>query len=247
MADGVAVVLEFLAELAGQLGDVREAAGEEAPMGGIVMVAAGVILEDGGGIVGGIEGDGEKVPIGGRAGGGGQGFLDAGEVIREKGAGGREGASCKEECEGDDLALGVAESDGLAQFVGEMVVGKAVTDGERSDGAGDLEFWRRDGGKRRSGGGLGIAQDGDVLNPAIVAGDHEVEGDEIAGLEAGEVLWVFDAKLHGHGAHVVGDGVVLDGEGFAVECDGFDGALGGVVVGGFGGVGGLVTGGEKEN
>lgn len=257
--DGAEVVVEdgafagkAEAELLGEGVDLDLGAGGEAPVGGVGLIAGGVAFEDGGGVEFDVEGDREEIPVGGRVGGGGEFAGDGLEVVAHAGTEFGERAAGEDEGEGEGLTLELAEGDGLAEVVGEGIVGERVADGEGLDVANAAEGAFGWGGVV---GGRGFAGFGDLIDPAFVIGDDHAEKDLVARLEAGEFIGVFDAEGHGHGLHVIGDGLVIDDGGAAVGLEFLDDAFDEVEIGlgagggglGRGGRGGLfATGGEQK-
>ena len=134
---------------------------------------------------------------------GGQGFLRPGKQVGHPRTEIGIGATGEDEGERQDLPAKIRQSDDVAQFIGQRVVGQHGSGFEQGHGGGDADG-------RGSGYGIGVrADDLDAVDPPIVGGDQHAEGDLITRFETVEFLRLFDIEGHGHGRHEAGDFFVL--------------------------------------
>ncbi len=221
------------------LGEFGEGGGGEVPvLEGLVGVAAGVggavAFEDGRGVVGGVEADGEEVGLGVEFGVGLEGLVDLGEVLAHARAEVGEGAAGIDEGHDEDLAAELVEAEGVAGLVEDGEVGDGVA------GCGDVVL---DGGDVV---GAGLGDDDDLFEVhrvGLFGGEDEGGGDEVAGVELGVGGGVDEGVGHGHGGHEAGDLVGLESELVVGSVEGDDGAADVVgLVGGRGGRRGVAAG-----
>ena len=212
--DGADVVVDRLAgirapelqpELLADGGDVDEFAGQVIPVRRVGLVAVCVFLEARQGVVIGIDGEAEEMPVGRAAGHGLELALGFLEVDAQARAEGREGTAREDEGEGEGLPLEFTEPHEATLRVGERVVGHGVADGQRLHVAYATQRWL---GRGERGARLGEFLE--LIDPSVVLRHQHAEGEGVARLQSVEFLRVLHVEQHGHGFHVAGDVLVGD-------------------------------------
>src|ERR1043166_8196691 len=134
------------------------------------------------------------------------------EILREARTKLRDGTAREKERDGEGLSLELAEADGLAEFIGELIIEQRMVLG------GHLS-WRRG----RGGSGRGECDfapgGGNLINPTGILIDRKSERDFVARAQAGKLGGFFGRERHGYSGHVIGNGLVLDEGGPAIRLD----------------------------
>ena len=193
-------------ELFGDRVDVDDFPGGEAPSFGIIGVCRCVLFQALRSIMGGIEGEGEEVPV----------FRSLLILIQGLEGGSKmegharakigERASCVNEGDDQYLPTEGVQVEVLPVLIHEGVVWEGISGRE------GLHIPHLpEGGKR---GYLARCEARlsrlEVVDPALGVGDVERETDRIAHLESGELVPGLDRKGHGHRVHVIRDLLMLD-------------------------------------